>query len=1456
MESVKYTGLEVAIIGMSGKFPGAACPDDLWENLCEGVESIARFSDEELLQNGVSRELFDDPSYIRAKGVIDNPELFEEEFFNYTQREAALMDPQIRLLHEGVWHALENAGYDPQVYKKRIGIFAGATANPFWHAAALSTEFAGLAQIVADKDYICTRIANALNLRGPAVFVQTACSTSLVAVHVACRSLLTGDCEMAVAGGIGLSVPHKVGYLYQEGMINCSDGHCRAFDERADGMVGGEGYGVVVLKPLKKAIADGDYIHAIIKGSAINNDGASKISFAAPSMEGQTHAVRMAHSISRVPAASIGFIEAHGTGTYIGDPVEVKALTKAFGDQDQTQFCHLGSIKTNIGHLDHAAGVAGLIKAVLCLKNKQIPPTLHYQTPNPELHLDTSPFVVNNKLHHWPRPQAHPRRAAVNSLGIGGTNAYAILEEAPEPVNSAEHKSWYLLPMSARTSESLGANQRALGEFILKHGDQQNLVDVAYTLSTGRKAFPFRSAIVCKDQEQAAELLSGEQSPTQFSLGINEVVTPPKNTVFMFPGQGTQYHGMFSDLSQESPVFKKVLDECFAILTLKGYSGLDRHLFEGAENSLLESHTAIAQPVLFSVEYALAQMLKHNGIEPTACVGHSLGEYVAACQAGVMTLDDALYVVAERGRLMQSVEAGEMLSTAMSVEEVRELIDDSLSIAAVNGEKSTVVAGSKDAIKAIKVKLDELKVRHLVINPDHAFHSYMVESILDDFAQVMSKVTLSPPRIPVASNLTGTWLSDKESVSVEYWVQHMRSTVQFATDIDTLATLEDAVFIEVGPGNVLARLVKQKSGSKPLGIVSIGKNKRDAESEYYHLQRSMGQLWMTGLSIDWDHVYGDSARRIPLPGYVFNARRYNFDLLKNMKAPYLSDEMVGDSGGAVTGTTSLHKDQDVQSLDSEQDGAKEVVTQAFASTLGVESVNSDDDFFALGGDSYTAMIVIAKIHKSLNVLIPLTVFFSHATVDAITQYVGNAEKNEHTEIKAVEVRDSYPLSPAQLRLYIVQQTEVNNIGYNESLETLVIGEIDKKRLETAFQKLIERHESLRTSFIVNHEEIVQVIQPEVDFKVSYFQTDDAHVDELLNNFVKPFDLEKAPLLRASLISINEQKHILVVDFHHIIIDGVAMGVVFDELLQFYQGETPEQLSIQYKDFAVWQNSSDYRKYVEKQEAYWVDRFKNNLPTDLNLPADFPRPHFRTFNGASVFSAVDCVSAEQVKIILEKENVSLFMFLFSILNVFLSRVSGVDDLAVGTVVAGRRHAALEKIIGVFVNMLVIRSSPKSSMSFKEYLQQVKKLSLEAFENQECQYEELIQHLNLKRDPSRNSLFDVAFVLQNTAEAKDEVKAGDISFMPYIRDKGVAKFDLTLTVVETQYRGYHLKWDYSKNLFSQSTIEVFAQAYLNIISEVLGDMTMQLSKIKLFDVVEEDSKVAESMGLEDNLEDWVI
>ena len=676
METRALSGTEIAIIGMAGRFPGAATIAEFWENVKEGRECITRFDALELQEEGLDEHLIKQPNYVPSYGWLEGAEEFDNQFFAYSEREAALMDPQIRLMHEVVWEALEDAGYNPETCAKRIGLYAGASDNLYWQAlSTLSTNSAISEQFEAfqlnNKDFLAMHIAYKFNLTGPAMLVSSACSTSLAAVHMACQALLGGECDIALAGGVTVSLPAKKGYIYQEGMILSPDGHCRAFDEQAHGIVGGNGVGVVVLKLLEDALQDGDTIYAVIRGSAMNNDGRRKVGYSAPSVAGQAEVVRMAHRVAGVEAETLSYLEAHGTGTPLGDLVEIEALRQAFGAHKRN-YCAIGSVKSNIGHLDSAAGIAGLIKTVLIVKHKLIPPTVNVSKPNAQIDFDNSPFYINSAPRTWTH-EFMPLRAGVSSFGIGGTNVHMVLEEAPEQARRGEEahyrQTYALVPISAG---GLAQLQR-LADNLKKHirsDPEISLQDLAYTLQVGRKHLPFREAFVCRTLAELSELLD-----TSAWMHPHPAPRLEKPAVFfLFPGQGSQYRQMGAGLYKLDSVFKVELDTCLEIL--KRYTDVDiaeALYIDWSEQSLTD--TSIVQPLLFSFEYALAKMLMSLKILPQAMIGHSLGEYVAACISGVFSLEDALYVVVQRGKLMQQTPPGAMLSISAPATEVQTLLD-------------------------------------------------------------------------------------------------------------------------------------------------------------------------------------------------------------------------------------------------------------------------------------------------------------------------------------------------------------------------------------------------------------------------------------------------------------------------------------------------------------------------------------------------------------------------------------------------------------------------------------------------------------------------------------------------------------------------------------------------------------------------------------------------------------
>ena len=879
-----YGPSSIAIIGMAGRFPGAADLARFWENLRDGVESISFFTDEELEEAGTPRENFAHEAFVRAGGVLDGVDLFDASFFNYSPREAEVIDPQHRLFLECAWEALESAGYDSENYRGSLGVFAGAALSTYMMNLVSTTnilQVVGIAPtlIANANDYLTTRVSYKLNLRGPSIDIQTACSTSLVAVHVACQNLLSGECNIALAGGVTVINPQKGGYWYQEGGILSPDGHCRAFDAGANGTVGGNGVGIVVLKRLEDALADGDTIHAVIRGSAVNNDGSAKVGYTAPSVGGQADVIAEAQSIAGVAPETIAYVEAHGTATPLGDPVEMQALTQAFrSGTDRKHFCGVGSVKTNIGHVDTAAGVAGLIKTVLALKHRQIPPSLNFDQPNPNFDLADSPFYVNSALRDWPAGDT-PRRAGVSSFGIGGTNAHLVLEEAPPQDDTGESRPASLLLLSAKSDTALEAATANLHRH-LKENPGLNLADVAYTLQVGRRRFEHRRAVVCRNLQDAVEALDAP-APPRVSTAVDEARTRP--VVFMFPGQGAQYVQMGRGLYESEAVFREHVDSCARLLTSHLGFDLREVLYPepGCEDQVdLElRQTHVTQPALFVVEYALAQLWMSWGVAPQAMIGHSIGEYVAACLAGVFSTEDALSLVAARGALMQEMPAGAMLATQLSEEEVRPLLGPGLSVAAVNAPLLTVVAGPAEAIEELQERLTRQESEGRLLRTSHAFHSEMMEPVLTRFAERVEAVKRHAPRLPFVSNVTGTWITDEQATDPQYWARHLRQTVRFADGASALLQKPGTVFLEVGPGQTLGTLLKQQPGKEtPRAVVSTLRQPRGGHSDSTSVLEALGQLWLAGARVDWESFYAaERRRRIPLPTYPFERQRYWLD---------------------------------------------------------------------------------------------------------------------------------------------------------------------------------------------------------------------------------------------------------------------------------------------------------------------------------------------------------------------------------------------------------------------------------------------------------------------------------------------------------------------------------------------------------------------------------------------------
>jgi len=898
-------GTAIAIVGRTCRFPGASNVEEFWQNLAAGVESVSFWSEEELLAGGVSKEMVANPAYVPAMATIEDPENFDAGLFGVNPREAQLMDPQQRVFLQCCWEALEQAGIDPESFqdggRRSIGVFAGIGATRYWWNLLFNPELApmfGTLQVALgnEKDFLPTRVSYKLGLEGPSVNVQTACSTSLVATHLACQALLDGECDAALAGGVQITDLKPAGYVYEPDGILSSDGHCRAFDVRGEGATPGQGAGAVVLKRLDDALADGDTIYAVIRGSAINNDGSEKVGFTAPSVGGQSRVIAEAQAMAGVESGEIGYVEAHGTATNLGDPIEVEALRSVFGPGPEKS-CGLGSVKTNFGHLGAAAGVAGLMKAVLALEHGEIPPSLHFETPDPKLELDKTPFFVPTELTPWPQNGA-PRRAGVSSFGLGGTNAHVVLEEAPALEPAGPSRPWQLLLLSAKTREALDASGARLLEH-LRDRSEDELADVAHTLRLGRRRLATRRALVVRDRSDALELLE-TPDPRRILETVEERVE--RSAAFLLPGVGDHYPQMGRELYETEPTFRRVIDRCSEVASPLLGEDLLRAIYperaeESPENAKPEidfkrlvgrggeadaaerelQRTALAQPAVFAVTVALAELLREWGLEPEALIGYSLGEYSAAHLAGVLELDDAMRLVVERAKLIETVEEGAMLAVPLGEDEVRPLLGEKLALAATNGPRVSVVSGPAGAIAELEETLGERELTTQRLQSRHAFHSPMMEVATDRFREVLAKVEFAEPRVPYLSNVTGTWIKAEEARDPEYWVRHLCQTVRFTEGLgELLSGAGGRMLVEVGPGQALSTSVRQHPAlDAEAEVVATMRDGREKLSDSAFLLGAAARLWLGGARLDWTgFAIHERRRRLPLPTYPFEEKRY------------------------------------------------------------------------------------------------------------------------------------------------------------------------------------------------------------------------------------------------------------------------------------------------------------------------------------------------------------------------------------------------------------------------------------------------------------------------------------------------------------------------------------------------------------------------------------------------------
>jgi acyl transferase domain-containing protein len=1029
----------IAVVGMAGRFPKAPDVERFWKNLQDGVEAISFFSAQELAESGVPPAVLDQPNYVRAKGVLEGADLFDASFFDFSPREAEVTDPQIRTFLECAWHALENAGCDPETFPGLIGVYAGMSISTYLlHIASQSRSSSlGVLRMLLgnDKDHLAPWTSYKLNLRGPSINVQTACSTSLVAIHMACQSLRNFECDAALAGGVSIVVPQKTGHFFEPGGILSSDGCCRAFDRKADGSVSGEGVGIVLLKRLEDAIENRDTVLAVIKGSAVNNDGGKKVGYTAPGVEGQAQVIAMAMAAAEIEPEALGYVEAHGSGTALGDPVEMAALAQAFqGGDNRPERVAVGSVKTNIGHLATAAGVAGFIKTVLAIRDGVLPPSLHFEEPNPRMLLEQTPFYVNTKLSPWPE-ENRPRRAGVSSFGLGGTNVHVVLEEAPPPSAEAPSRNWHLLLLSAKTKTALEQATKNLAEHL--RASSARLDDVAFTLRAGRKAFAHRRMAVCRDTEDAINVLEN-RAPGR--LVASAVPEKPGPIVFLFPGMGDHYLDMGRGLYEEEPYYARCIDECFGFwrehlrLDLKELAfpkeKVRKTLDAGVQTPLdlrkafaewnkvdvpcaqREIPLEMAQLVLFIIEHSLARLFMHWGIRPAGMLGYSLGEYVAACIAGVMSLPEALGLLAGRARLIQDLPPGAMLAVSLPESQTAPLLTSGLSIAGINGPAMCTVAGSIEEIEQLEEKLRQNKqavFRRL--SAGHAYHSSLMTPAAKGLTAIAGQIHFKPPQIPYLSNVTGTWTTSRQATDPGYWSMHLCSPVRFQQGVEELCSRMEPVFLEIGPGQMLSSLVEQHANrtrtERPVIVQSLP-HSLDKQPDRAFLLQALGRLWLAGNTPDWNKVSeSEICRHVPLPLYPFERQRYWIDgNVNEFLRPGNGVSPPETIGTAEHGTANGAHPRPLSSVEyvAPSTQMEQRLTEIMEEILGIRPVGIHDSFFQMGGNSLSGLRLISQLREAFGIDLSVQKLFLAPTIAALAPVV------EEEILTAIEGMDEAEVS--------------------------------------------------------------------------------------------------------------------------------------------------------------------------------------------------------------------------------------------------------------------------------------------------------------------------------------------------------------------------------------------------------------------------------------------------------------
>ncbi|WP_454561571.1 type I polyketide synthase [Mycobacterium haemophilum] len=1247
----------IAVVGMAGKFPGANDVSAFWTNLRRGKESIVTLSEQELRDNGVSDKTLADPAYVRRAPLLDGIDEFDADFFGLPPLAAQVLDPQHRLFLQCAWHALEDAGCDPAQFDGSIGVYGTSSPSGYLLHNLLSQRdpHAVLAEglnfdqfslfLQNDKDFLATRISHAFNLRGPSIAVQTACSSSLVALHLACLSLLSGECDMALAGGSSLCIPHRVGYWNSPGSMVSAVGHCRPFDVRADGTVFGSGVALVALKPLQAAIDAGDRIHAVIRGSAINNDGSMKMGYAAPNPAAQADVIAEAHAVAGIDSSTVSYVETHGTGTPLGDPIEIQGLKTAF-EVSQTPRpgpCVLGSVKSNIGHLEVAAGIAGLIKTILCLKNKAIPATLHYTSPNPELRLDQTPFVVQSKYGPWEWDGV--RRAGVSSFGVGGTNAHVILEEAPEVPAHAAPIGPQVILLSAQTAAALGESRAALATVLEKSGGP-DLSDVAYTLARRRKHDVTMAAVV-RDREHAVTVLRAAEHDNVF-VGESADATESSSdrVVFLFPGQGAQHVEMAKGLYDTEPVFAEHFDTCAAGFR-EAMGDLDLHsaIFSGTATDL--ERIDRSQPALFTVEYALAKLVDSYGVRAGAYIGYSTGEYIAATLAGVFDLETAIKTVSLRARLMHESPPGAMVAVALGPDDITKYLAEyaakGVELSAVNDPGNCVVAGPKDQIRAFSQRLNEAGIPVRRVRATHAFHTSSMNPMLAEFSEFLSRQQLRVPSTPLLSNLTGTWMSEQQVTDPESWTRQISSTIRFADELDVVLSQPGRVLVEVGPGGSLTgSAMRHSKWSSEHRTVRLMRHPLQNTDDRDTFLRALGELWSAGVEVDWtprrSANLNSGPHLVSLPGYPFARQRYWVEPKHTVWT-----QVPGTSNDAPIGARAE------ATVDGAHSGASQTeatLQRIWSQCLGVSSVDRNANFFDLGGDSLMA-ISISMAAANEGMTITPQDMYEHPTLASLTAAV-DASFASSGLAKPPEAA-AHPAVPPNIAYFV--ERGLRDIGrWCVPLILRLDPKVTPDDIRAVLTAVVNHHDALRLNLIDNDGLWEQHIAGPADFtRLSTRSLPDdvaadsaeerAAVSSILDELIAENGANQAysdgPLAAVQITTSHGGPHYLGLVVHQMVADDASRQILGTDIVTaFGQRLAGEEIALEpvttgWREWSLRCAALATHPAALDSRSFWIENAnKVNLwPTDAipNAPSiDATQPP-----GANDLTKVSCtLSGEQ------------------------------------------------------------------------------------------------------------------------------------------------------------------------------------------------------------------------------------